>query len=248
MSAPDHERAERRRPETNDVDDSGAPAWVVTFGDMMSLLLAFFILLLSFSDVDAAKFNEVRGSIREALGVATANETAALPEAEAGGGMATRRLVEHLIADLVPRLRATGVGGVQVEVLEIARGVVLRFSADDLLLPGTAELRPSAGPLIAYLAVEVIAAQESFELAVETRTAEGAPRAPRFEDELALTTAQTITVAQALRAYEGVRPERIRPVGRGLVAPPVGHRAVGAGGTAKPTVEFVFLISVDSAR
>lgn len=32
--------------------EEGAPAWVVTFGDLMSLLLCFFVLLLSFSEMD----------------------------------------------------------------------------------------------------------------------------------------------------------------------------------------------------
>jgi chemotaxis protein MotB len=32
--------------------DKGAPRWVTTFGDLMSLLLCFFVLLLSFSEID----------------------------------------------------------------------------------------------------------------------------------------------------------------------------------------------------
>jgi len=47
----------------------GAPKWVVTFGDLMSLLLCFFVLLLSFSETDKALYKEVAGSMREAFGV-----------------------------------------------------------------------------------------------------------------------------------------------------------------------------------
>lgn len=47
----------------------GAPAWMVTFGDMMSLMLCFFILLLSFSNMDRPSFEKVSGSMREAFGV-----------------------------------------------------------------------------------------------------------------------------------------------------------------------------------
>src|SRR5580700_4401242 len=43
--------------------------WVVTFADMMSLLMSFFVLLLSFSEQDAAKFKEVGGSLEKAFGV-----------------------------------------------------------------------------------------------------------------------------------------------------------------------------------
>ena len=45
------------------------PAWVMTFADLMSLLLAFFVLLFSFSEMDKQKFKELSGSMRDAFGV-----------------------------------------------------------------------------------------------------------------------------------------------------------------------------------
>ncbi len=47
----------------------GIPAWVLTFSDLMSLLLAFFVLLFSFSEMDAQKYKQVAGSMKEAFGV-----------------------------------------------------------------------------------------------------------------------------------------------------------------------------------
>jgi len=49
--------------------DEGAPGWVVTFGDMMSLLLTFFILLLSFASMEQAKFQVIASSMNKAFGV-----------------------------------------------------------------------------------------------------------------------------------------------------------------------------------
>jgi len=51
------------------VVEEGAPDWVVTFGDLMSLLLCFFVLLLSFSEMDKAVYKEVAGSLEKAFGV-----------------------------------------------------------------------------------------------------------------------------------------------------------------------------------
>lgn len=48
---------------------SGIPAWVLTFADLMSLLLAFFVLLFSFSSMDKAKYKQVAGSMHEAFGI-----------------------------------------------------------------------------------------------------------------------------------------------------------------------------------
>jgi len=47
----------------------GAPMWLVTFADMVTLLLCFFVLLLSFANTDAIKFKEVLGSMKDAFGV-----------------------------------------------------------------------------------------------------------------------------------------------------------------------------------
>ncbi|GGC68523.1 flagellar motor protein MotB [Marinobacter halophilus] len=45
------------------------PAWVVTFADLMSLLMCFFVLLLSFSEIDAQKFKQIAGELSQAFGV-----------------------------------------------------------------------------------------------------------------------------------------------------------------------------------
>lgn len=50
---------------------AGIPAWVMTFADLMSLLMCFFVLLLSFSEMDALKFKRLAGELREAFGVQT---------------------------------------------------------------------------------------------------------------------------------------------------------------------------------
>lgn len=43
--------------------------WVMTFADLMSLLMCFFVLLLSFSEMDALKFKRLAGSMADAFGV-----------------------------------------------------------------------------------------------------------------------------------------------------------------------------------
>lgn len=50
-------------------EKAGIPAWVVTFADLMSLLMCFFVLLLSFSEIDAQKFKQIAGELAQAFGV-----------------------------------------------------------------------------------------------------------------------------------------------------------------------------------
>jgi chemotaxis protein MotB len=59
---------------------SSVPAWIVTFADLAVLLLCFFVLMLSFSEMDVAKFKLLAGSMHEAFGVQTDVNTKAPPK------------------------------------------------------------------------------------------------------------------------------------------------------------------------
>jgi chemotaxis protein MotB len=48
---------------------AGAPAWMATFADMATLLMAFFVLILSFAHLNVPKFKNVSGSMKMAFGV-----------------------------------------------------------------------------------------------------------------------------------------------------------------------------------
>jgi len=56
-------------PPKKDDGGGGSPAWVMTFADLMSLLMCFFVLLLSFSNMDLLKFKQIAGSMKNAFGV-----------------------------------------------------------------------------------------------------------------------------------------------------------------------------------
>jgi chemotaxis protein MotB len=48
---------------------AGAPAWMATFADMATLLMAFFVLLLSFAEMNVPKYKQINGSLKNAFGV-----------------------------------------------------------------------------------------------------------------------------------------------------------------------------------
>ena len=45
----------------------GAPAWMATFADMATLLMAFFVLILSFAEFNVPKFKQISGSLKKHL-------------------------------------------------------------------------------------------------------------------------------------------------------------------------------------
>jgi chemotaxis protein MotB len=60
---------------------SGAPGWMATFADMATLLMAFFVLILSFSDTEIPKFEQINGSIQAAFGIRKVIPTIKIPSA-----------------------------------------------------------------------------------------------------------------------------------------------------------------------
>ena len=56
------------------------PAWMATFADLAILLMCFFVLLLSFSEMDASKFKRIAGSMQEAFGVQNQMEIKDIPK------------------------------------------------------------------------------------------------------------------------------------------------------------------------
>lgn len=64
------------RKKREDTPPPGSPAWMSTYGDMVTLLLCFFVLLFSMSTVDAAKFDALAASLSQTFSIFTAGSTA----------------------------------------------------------------------------------------------------------------------------------------------------------------------------
>ncbi len=81
----------RRRPA-----DSSVPEWLVTFADLMSLLVCFFVLIISFSIQDTQKLQVVSGSLKDAFGILKVEQRAAVIERD---GNPERQHVKNVTDD-----------------------------------------------------------------------------------------------------------------------------------------------------
>lgn len=68
-NAEDIEVEEEEQEECPKCPPVGAPAWMATFADMATLLMAFFVLILSFAEFNVPKFKQISGSLKNAFGV-----------------------------------------------------------------------------------------------------------------------------------------------------------------------------------
>ncbi|MBE5840188.1 MAG: chemotaxis protein [Butyrivibrio sp.] len=78
----------------------GLPAWQGTFGDLMNLLLCFFVLLFSMANMDAAKFEEVAASFSNAFGIFSGGEMSIGQGALIGDGVSQLNALSSYITSM----------------------------------------------------------------------------------------------------------------------------------------------------
>jgi len=84
---------------TKQQKSSGPPEWLVTFADLMSILVCFFVLLISFSIQDKQKLQVVAGSMREAFGIKYVARKAGMIEREGSPARDYVRSVSPIMRD-----------------------------------------------------------------------------------------------------------------------------------------------------
>ncbi|WP_073955650.1 OmpA family protein [Thalassospira sp. TSL5-1] len=115
---------------------AGAPAWMATFADLMSLLLVLFVLLLTFAEMDVVKYKAIAGSVKAAFGFAKDDQLAGVIEMDGSLlGKAiknpspdTPRVITELPPVQTPKveIEKTDTGKEQAEKLENTLGTVLK--------------------------------------------------------------------------------------------------------------------------
>tara|TARA_R110000782_G_scaffold124850_5_gene216348 strand:+ start:2080 stop:3282 length:1203 start_codon:yes stop_codon:yes gene_type:complete len=94
-------------------EGGGSPAWVMTFADLMSLLMCFFVLLLSFSNMDLLKFKQIAGSMKNAFGVQREIKTEDMPKGtsviarEFTPGRPTPTLIKEIRQSTIDEIKQT---------------------------------------------------------------------------------------------------------------------------------------------
>jgi len=132
-----------------------APAWMVTYADLMSLLFALFVLLLSFSEVNDNSFKKNAGPMREAFNQNADFQTDEQSHLSGGQGILsgvksvpmdipqTEALREAMVAQLRRSLQADLANNL-VELEETTTGVIVRFPSETAFQSGGAELASRA--------------------------------------------------------------------------------------------------------
>lgn len=207
---------------------SGAPEWVVTYGDMVTLLLCFFVLLFSYSVVDVMRFQQILSSIHIAfLGERGIMETSPeVPRGEKIELVVEHRFEEVLVTYQMAKayLQEEGLdGAISLRIEE--RGVVLEIQDRVLFDSGKAELKPEAVSLLSKVAV--ILARLPNKVTVEGHTDNVPISTIFFPSNWELSVGRAVRVLRFLSEQRGIDPRRFNATGFGEYSPVATNQTAG---------------------
>lgn len=191
--------------------------WMVTFGDLMSLLLCFFVLLLSFSTTDPAMYKEVSGSLEKAFGVQKQEIVLDIPK---GIDIVSRDFnpvfsVDVLLEKIKSAIKLELIkGDVQVEALKDR--VVLRLNDAITFDPGSDTLKETSKPVLDK--IRGIIETSPGEIMVAGHT-DDSPISGSFSSNWHLSAARAASVVVYLLRKHSIDPARMAAVGYGASQP-----------------------------
>src|SRR5690606_26199871 len=217
----------RRRPRRDESEEVGtsAPGWMVTYGDMVTLILVFFVMLFALSSLDMQRFQSLISALQSSWGILDHGRSvrpqdpldmAALePIVSIESIFPTTQMLE-MAQELEAFIRENQLEG-QLDVQIQERGVVVRFADHVLFDLGRADLKPESRQILDRVAESLI--QWPNQIRVEGHTDNWPIRTERFPSNWELSTARATTVLRYLVEERGLDPTRMAAVGYGEYRP-----------------------------
>ncbi len=207
---------------TEEVEE-GAPLWVVTFGDLMSLLMCFFVLLLSFSEMDRNKYRIVSGSMKNACGIQRKKPVFESPK---GQKMISREFDQAIVLVKVQDLVDPIIRELEAEFKKFKESVEIEVDEDEVTIrmmgeasfdTGSATLRDEFVPLLAKIG-EVLSKTRG-EIIFAGHTDNVPLIGGKYGSNLGLSMARAGSVAEYLLKSTSIDPRRISTMGFGEYRP-----------------------------
>ena len=207
----------------------GAPLWLATYGDMVTLVLCFFVLLYAFSSLDTQKFNALAESLQQAFNIMPGGPSAASRQSlmdgalGEGAGDAARPTesdqtnnANRVLALVQEAIKQENLGDdIRIDMDE--RGIVISFSEQLLFAEGSARIRPEALRIIYKIGTIINSMPNEVELVGHTDSA--VLRNSIYINNWGLSAARAAAVVTYLNSEIGISDKRLKAVGLGAARP-----------------------------
>lgn len=241
-----------RRRKGGPAPKKGAPAWIVTFADLATLMLTFFVLLLSFANTDIVKFKDMLGSVQDAFGVSkkvhgsyqsvlkgevtekekSQSATSALTDAKAKEELERQKMAQQ-IEKTAQKMGQSKDISVSVE----SQGVRVRIKGGYFFEPGSASLKRVSLPFLQ--SIGDLMAEAPFNLKIEGHTDNIPISTPKFASNWELSAIRSTTVLRYFVQQKKIDPQRLMAIGF-ADNKPVAPNDKSWGRAKNRRVEFIF--------
>ena len=155
--------------------------WLVTYSDVITLLMAFFVMMFSVSKVDPAEFEMIKTAMMEQV----AKKPVAKPF--------------NTLFDSMKEELSEGEAKNKVKIRRIPRGILLEFTSSVMFDPGSAILRPEMLPMLKKFATQIKNLPvKSYKVVIEGHTDPSPIKSPRFASNWELSALRATSTLRGL--------------------------------------------------
>ncbi len=208
-------------------DDGPQVTWLSSYADMMSLLLCFFVLLYSMSDINAVKFQKVISSFSSSGGIKMSSNSGSGINNMLGSGItqipnnignydSIKENLNNMGSDFKTYFAENNLNE-QVKVEQGENYIKLVFN-DILFDKGSADIKDNIIPILDKIANEINNA-ENMDIRIEGHTDSDPINTPLFRNNWYLSAARAISVGNYFISEKGIAPSKIGTEGFGEYRP-----------------------------
>jgi chemotaxis protein MotB len=214
----------RTRQSKNGNGDAGNGDWITTYSDLVTLLLCFFVLLFSFSEIDARKFEAIVKSFQGSAGVLDMGKTIDEDRYISQALSSDKLFMDQIEAESLEKLHMKLDEYIKENNLEATivlgveeRGLLIRFTDQVLFDSGKAVIKPEAIPIMLNIG-EILMTNNRF-IRVEGHTDNVPISTLLYPSNWELSTSRAVNVVKFFLEEVGIAPARLSAAGYGEYHP-----------------------------
>jgi len=217
----------KRKKGGGDDDDSGMPktdGWMMTYGDMTTLLLTFFVLMVASATFTEEKLIMVFGALSKAFGIQPNYTSVIKPQFKPivlkqrmGGNEKAKKAAKQIQEQLQREMQMRQGNQAKVEVEARGNEVLIKVPNQAFFDLGKADLRPEAKPFLDGV-IKVIK-QWPNRVKIDGHTDDLPINTPEFPSNWELSGARALTVLKYLLKNGNLDPSRLSWTGYGEYHP-----------------------------
>ncbi|MFT9498224.1 OmpA family protein [Anaerosolibacter sp.] len=207
---------------------TGAPEWMSTYGDMVTLLLTFFVLLFSMSEIDAQKFKSIISSFQGGTGVLESGTGVQSIEYINNSSTNIEVDAEQMEVESLTKLQELMESYIKQTNMEDkilmaieTKGLIIRFKDNVLFDSGSAEVKKNAEPTLSFIA-DILKREEfaNKSIRVEGHTdSDPIIMSKKFPTNWELSVTRASNVVRFLIEQTLIDPDRLSAAGYGQYKP-----------------------------